>query len=172
MPGGGAATAGLEKLHDILLPDPVSWAPQTIGWYVVLGLILLLASLWVHGSVRHFSENRYRRLALVDLSAIERTLQQPEARAAALAALPGLLKRTALSGFPRVEVAALSGRDWLAFLDETMGGGKAFTEGEGRVLPLLAYAPAPRIEELSGDAAQRLVRLARRWISMHDSSDR
>lgn len=171
MPGGGPTIAGLEKLHEILLPDPVSWAPRTPGWYVALGLVVLVAALWVHGRLRRALGNRYRRSALAALAAVERDLQRPGAHAAALAALPALLKRTALSAFPRVEVAALSGEAWLAFLDDTMGG-KAFTEGEGRVLPLLAYAPAARVEALPGDSIDRLLRLARRWISVHKAEDR
>jgi hypothetical protein len=171
MPDGSAAIAGLEKLHEILLPAPVSWAPRTIGWYVAFGLILLVAARWIDDRLRRIRRNRYRRSALGELAIIERDLERPEARAEALAAIPGLLKRTALSAFPRAQVAALSGQAWLAFLDETMGG-KAFTEGEGRVLPELAYAPAPRIAGLPGDSIQGLVRLARRWIAVHKPLDR
>ena len=158
--------ADLEKLHEIVLPEPVSWMPQTIGWYVVFGLVLLLAGRWIYSRFRRFRANRYRRLALAELAHIEQELQRPEKRAEGLAKIPVLLKWTALSGFKRSEVASLNGEQWLAFLDKTMGG-KDFTEGEGRLLPQLAYAPAGRIAQLPDESIGKLLQLVRGWIKRH-----
>jgi cbb3-type cytochrome oxidase subunit 3 len=161
-----AEVSGLEKLHEILLPEPVSWMPQTIGWYVVFGLVLLVVGWWVYRSLRRFQKNRYRRLALAELAVIERELQQPERRGKALAEIPFLLKWTALAAFPRIDVAGLSGERWLAFLDKTMGG-KGFTEGVGCLLPELAYGLALRIADISDETIYKLLHLVRRWIKMH-----
>jgi len=164
------SNSALQNLHEILLPEPASWMPQTIGWYVVFGMILFIAGWWVYGRLRRFRKNRYRRLALAELAVIERELQQPEKRVKALAEIPVLLKGTALSAFPRSEVAALSGKNWLSFLDKTMGG-KDFTEGEGRLLPELAYAPVQRIAQLSDERIGNLLQLVRRWIKRHVTSE-
>ena len=161
-----AEIPGLENLHEIVLPAPVSWMPQAIGWYIVFGLILLVTGSWVYGSLRRFRKNRYRRLALKELAVIERELKQPEKRAQALGEIPVLLKGTALSAFPRSEVADLSGERWLAFLDRTMAG-KYFTEGEGRLLPELAYSPVQRAAQLSDESISDLLQLVRRWIRTH-----
>jgi hypothetical protein len=161
-----AEILGLEKLHEILLPEPVSWMPQTIGWYVVLGLILLVAGWRVYRSLRRFRKNRYRRLALTELAVIEEELQQKERRAKALSEIPVLVKWTALAAFPRSDVAALSGEKWLAFLDKTMGG-TDFTEGEGRLLPELAYAPTATISKVPDESISKLLRLVRHWIKTH-----
>jgi hypothetical protein len=161
--------ADLQKLNEIIIPDPVSWMPQTIGWYVVFGLILLVAGWWIYGRIRRFRKNRYRRLALAELAVIEQELQQPEKHAKALAEIPVLLKGTALSAFPRSEVAGLSGEKWLAFLDKTMGG-KNFTEGEGRLLPELAYAPVQRTAQFSDESVSKLLQLIRRWIKRHGAT--
>jgi hypothetical protein len=166
MAAAEVSNSGLEKLHEILLPDPVSWIPQTVGWYVVLGLILLVTGWWVYGRLRRFRRNRYRRLALAELAVIEGELQQPERRAKALVEIPVLLKWTALAAFPRSEVADLSGERWLTFLDKTMRG-KDFTEGVGRLLPELAYAPALGIATLSDERIGSLLQLTRRWIERH-----
>ncbi len=161
--------AELQNLHEIILPDPVSWIPQTIGWYVVFGLILLVAGWWIYGRIRRFRKNRYRRLALAELAVIEQELQRPEKRAKALAEIPVLLKGTALSAFPRSEVAALSDERWLSFLDKTMGG-RDFTEGEGLLLPELAYTPVQRITQLSDERIGNLLQLVRRWIKRHGAT--
>jgi Domain of unknown function (DUF4381) len=164
------SNSALQRLHEIILPDPVSWMPQTIGWYAIFGLILFVAGWWVHRSLRHYRTNRYRRLALKELTVIERELQQPEKRAKALSEIPVLLKRASLSAFPRSEVAGLSGEKWLAFLDKTMGG-KNFTQGEGRLLPELAYAPVQRIAQLPDEQIGKLLQLIRRWIKIHVTSE-
>ncbi len=166
MAAAEVTNAGLEKLHEIVLPEPVSSMPQTTGWYVVFGLILVVVGYWVYGRLRRFRANRYRRLALAELSVIEGELEQPENRSKALSEIPVLLKRAALSAFPRSEVASLSGERWLAFLDKTMGG-KDFTEGEGRCLPELSYAPATRISKIPDETIGNLLQLTRRWIKLH-----
>ncbi len=166
-----ANVPGLEKLHEILLPDPVSWMPQTVGWYAVLGLIVVLAGCWVYGRFRRIRKNRYRRFALAELEVIEQDLQQPEKRARALAEIPVLVKRTALAAFPRSEVAGLSGEKWLTFLDKTLAG-KGFTGNVGRLLPELAYAPGPRISKVPDETIGKLIQLIRQWIQAHKGEDR
>ena len=163
-----ADVPGLKNLHEIILPDPVSWMPQTIGWYVVFGLILLVAGWWVYGRLRRFQKNRYRRVALAELDVIEQELQRPEGCAKALEEIPVLLKWTALSAFPRSDVASLSGEKWLSFLDKTMGG-KDFAEDEGRLLCELAYAPAVKNLTLPEERIGNLLQLIRRWIQEHES---
>ena len=158
---------GLEKLHEIILPAPVSRMPETAGWYVVFGLVLLVAGWCFYQRLRRFRGNRYRRLALQELELIERKLQQPEQRAKALAEIPALLKWTALEAFPQSDVAGLSGEPWLAFLDKTIGG-KEFSDGEGRLLPVLAYAPAERTARISDESVRKLLQLIRRWIKRHE----
>ena len=37
-------TIDLAKLHDILLAQPVSYAPQTIGWYVLAAVARPISS--------------------------------------------------------------------------------------------------------------------------------
>jgi len=164
------SNSALQNLHEILLPNPVSWMPQTIGWYAIFGLVLLVAGWWVYRRLRHYRTNRYRRLALEELAVIEQELQRPEKRAKALSEVPVLLKGAALSAFPRNDVAGLSGERWLAFLDKTMGG-KNFTEGEGRLLPELAYAPVQRIAQLPDEQISNLLQLVRRWIKIHTTSE-
>lgn len=162
----GVSPPGLEKLHEIALPAPVSWMPHTIGWYAIFGLIFLAVGGWGYRRLRRFLGNRYRRLALAELAVIEGDLARPGKRAGALAALSVLIRRTALTAFPRSEVAALSGERWLVFLDRTMDG-KGFAEGEGRLLSELPYAPASRLEALPEAAIGELLRLARCWITTH-----
>lgn len=43
----------LDLMHDIVVPDPVSWLPQTAGWLVMTGwllVVVLLVAYHVHRS--------------------------------------------------------------------------------------------------------------------------
>jgi hypothetical protein len=159
-------SAALQRLHESPLPGPVSWMPQTIGWYVVVGLLLLAMARVACACVRRHRKNEYRRAALRELDVVERDWQRQDRRAETLAAIPDLLKRAALSAYPRAEVASLSGDAWLSFLDRTLGSA-AFASAEGRVLCELAYAPASRLAQLPDESIRAALRLARRWISAH-----
>lgn len=146
----------IEKLREIPLPEPVSYAPQTAGWYI-LGVLLAAALVWFGVRwYRSWRTNRYRRTALAELAVLE---QRGD-----LGALPALVKRTALCFTPREEIAGLSGDRWLEFLDRTAGD-SSFTTGAGRLLPRLAYAPAP----LDEGETSALVGAVRRWIRRHDA---
>jgi hypothetical protein len=143
-------TAPLDKLHDFYQPPPPSWMPQTIGWYVVFAIAaLLLAWLVVH-VLRRWIADRYRREALRELVSTN-----PEH-------LSELLKRTALSAWPREKVAALSGEAWLTFLDDSSCS-DVFQYAPANRLEELALSPAP----LSSEDEAALRRAAATWINQH-----
>jgi len=143
-------TAPLDKLHDFYQPPPPSWRPQTIGWYAVFAIAaLLLLWLAVH-LIRRWIADRYRREALHELAQA-----RPEQ-------LSELLKRTALSLWPREKVASLSGDAWLKFLD-----GSARND-------LFQSAPASLLEEialrpvsLSSEDESAVRKAAATWIRKH-----
>jgi hypothetical protein len=103
--------AALDKLHDFYQPPGPSWMPQTIGWYIVFGLLVLLAAWAVWRIVSRWRHNRYRREALRELESAD------------ISGIPALLKRTALAAWPREQVASLTGKRWLRFLEQTGGAG-------------------------------------------------
>lgn len=159
---------GLSALHDIALPETVSWMPHTVGWYVVLAVglgFLVWVGLRIH---RRRVANRYRGLALEELGIIERAMGIPEDRTAALSRLPLLVKRVALSFAPREQVASLTGGSWLAWLDQSYGS-TGFTQGPGRVLPNLAYASIRDPGSLEEAQKAELIALVRTWIQTHDA---
>jgi hypothetical protein len=158
--------SSLDNLHDIVLPDPAAWTPHTIGWWILLVLIVLLGAGLAITVRRHRRANRYRRQALIELGRIETALADPGARSQALGELPVLVKRTALAGYPRETVASLTGEPWLRFLDESYGG-NGFTTGPGRVLASIAYATDEKSSALAGDTLRELTALLHQWIRRH-----
>ncbi|MCO8120770.1 DUF4381 domain-containing protein [Stieleria sp. TO1_6] len=161
----------LDKLHDIIVPAPVPWWPPAPGWYWVLGftLVALLALLlrWLI----HWQQNRYRREALAVLSEqvslLAKSDQSTDRRAASLLTLAELLKRTAVTAFPRDRVATLTGRQWFEFLDQT-GRGTSFVGGAGARLEDAVYRPQTA-NDLTTDQLHELTEMIRRWIDTHQT---
>ena len=57
----------LRELHDVTIPESVSWVPQTIGWKI-LGVALLLAAFYLAYRIAlKWWNNRYRKEALNEL---------------------------------------------------------------------------------------------------------
>ena len=146
----------LQDLNPIILPDAVGWLPLAPGWIVLgvllgAGLVTLAWRRWLR-----WRDQRYRREALRELAAMED-----------LTALPNLLKRAALSAWPRERVASLTGTAWHRFLDESAGHNHdaqvAFAGVLGPQLDALTYGGSG----LGPDEEARLRAAARDWLRNH-----
>lgn len=124
------------------------WWPLAPGWWVAIAIALVacVIAAWRVNSQRR--KNAYRRAALAELEAGN------------AAGLPTLLKRVALSAYPRTEVAGLAGDDWIAFLNREAPG--CFDDAAAKELLCLSYAP-----ESDGKTSDRLADACRRWIADH-----
>jgi hypothetical protein len=158
-------TVDLTRLRDVVTPPPVSYTPQTIGWYVLGVLVVALIAWMVSRWLAHRRATRYRREALAELRRIEATLSAGVA-ASVIVELDSLIKRVALVTFGREAVAPLAGSDWLSFLDRTSRS-TAFTAGDGRPLGELPYQPVSERESIPVERMQALAAVVRRWIRSH-----
>jgi len=156
-----------DNLHDIVTPGPISWMPQTLGWWVLTALATLTALRWGWLRYRAWLAARYRRDALDELNDLRGALADPDSRLRALGALPALVKRVVLSSAARGDVASLSDTAWLDFLNQTVGR-PTFTEGPGSLLPTLAYASPTRLAAISDSEVHALVTLIEDWIRTHE----
>jgi len=161
--------AALAGLHDVVAPTPVSWAPQTVGWAVLAAVLVVLLAWWGWRAWKRAQANRYRKVALAEIDRVEVALREdPSKGRVALGAVNEILKRTALTAWPRAEVAALAGEEWLEFLDAT-GEGRDFRGGPGRLLADRVYAPGglPTDEK----ERQAFFEAVRGWIRHHRRAD-
>lgn len=140
----------LANLRDIHLPDPVSIWPLAPIWWVLIGSVLL-GALTVHLLVRARRRN-LKRAAIRELAGIEAGFRSSGDVAGLALGLATLLRRVAITRFPRRDVASLHGAEWTEFL---LGASRArgMTEDVASELSLVVYAgpraaPAePRVEE-------------------------
>ncbi len=160
----------LQNLHDIVVPASTPWLPLAPGWYA-LGFSLLLLLLWFSGKkYRIWQRNRYRREALYVLSRIEKCLIDPAQFPQFLPQLPELVKRTAIAAYGRIQVASLSGNDWLIFLNNT-GVTDIFSTGPGKILLECSYQPDSRLKIISRQQVDGLVKAVHYWISKHQAKN-
>jgi predicted negative regulator of RcsB-dependent stress response len=146
----------LNLMHELVMPEPVAWLPQTPGWWIVLGWILAVLLLLAWQFAKRRRRNRYRRDALAELKTIAAASELGPAESAQHIA--ALLKRTALAVYPRDEVAALYGADWAQFLRDSSGNDRQIADAADR-LAAAAY-------RLDADGSV-LTGPAERWIRLH-----
>ncbi|MEM9045144.1 MAG: DUF4381 domain-containing protein [Pseudomonadota bacterium] len=138
----------IDLLEPVPEPAPISLWPQTIGWLWLALFLLLVIGIIGWRWFQSWRANAYRRAAVASLASAQ---GDP-------AIIATILRRTALSAFPRGQVAGLYGDEWLAFLDRT-GGTKEFSEGAGRALLVAPYGRQMAKTDLTD--------LARSWVETH-----
>jgi len=155
----------LAQLKDIHLPEPVGWWPLAWGWWLLIGVLLVALAVGAWLWWRRWRRRLYRRQALAKLTQAYRRYREEADTARYLQSLNRLLRRAVLSGWPAPEnqrLAAMSGEDWLAFLDASLPGGQSeFTRGAGRALLAGPYQPQPQAD------VEALQRLGREWLERH-----
>lgn len=160
------STPQLSQIKELPLPTPpFSYWPQTWGWLALLLVILVAIGILAFLRWQRWHRDQYRREALARLAELEQSLSDSTQRLPALREVPELLKRVALSMPGAPAVASLGGDDWQAFLQRSSS--TPLPSDIGRQLSLLAYAPAPRLAELSDNQARELLGTCRHWIETH-----
>jgi hypothetical protein len=160
-----ADPASLQNLNDIVLPADVGWWPLAAGWYVVFTFLVLVFVFVSYRMLKRWFVNRYRRAAVRELQLLAQAIRNDSNRAGNLRQIPLLLKRTALSAYPRAQVAALAGEGWHDFLDLKLGK-PLFSETAGGVLDRVAYSTG-ELDEISGEQADILLDASRQWLRFH-----
>ena len=160
--------ASIAQLADVALPPPVPWTPQTVGWEVLGVLAALLALYAIWRLLRRYRRNRYRREALAELKRIEaQWTGEPQTNAAALVALPELVKRCALAAWPREAVAGLSGARWADFVVAHAGHATHGAQALAPLLRELQYRDAQALLRVSPHDVEVLLVASRQWIEGH-----
>ena len=145
-------------LKELPLPEPVSWWPQTPGWYVLSAAVLAgLAWFGWRLYLRH-QHNSYRKEGLAQLAAMS-------SNSAAAGGLPILLRRSALHAASREDVAGLRGDQWIAWLNQSAGR-ELFNSSDADVLDQLAFAGhgQPPFDE---PVIRHLLEASREWMRVH-----
>ena len=126
---------GSNWLHNEVTRNPFVWGalglclilivtPVTTPAAALLGLAAL-----VYFLVRRYRGNAYRRRALKQLQQLQQEYLVDRDASAYLAKTNALLKSVALVAYPRRDVAARSGEQWLSFLNNPLSAAEQFQPG-------------------------------------------
>jgi len=162
--------ASLQNLNDIVLPEAVGWWPLAIGWYFLFGLLLVILGWFTYTSVRRWINNRYRRTALQQLQLLAEDIRTTDKRDIGLRQIPVLLKRTALSVYPRSQLASLTGKNWHDFLNSKVSK-PSFPESIAELLDKISYS-AGDLSKVDTQAADDLLRACHHWLKHHQPANR
>lgn len=157
VPGTGNGADPLADLRGYHLPDPVSWWPPAPGWWILAVLILIVLAGGIWWYLRRRRRLAAARAATRELDEMRNRFHAQNDAAAYLRGLSKLLRRYALAAFPRRDTAALTGEDWLRFLDRHSESGR-FTQGPGRLLIEAPYRPT------ADTKPEELAALVEDWI--------
>lgn len=165
-----ADPASLQNLNDIVLPGAVGWWPLASGWYYLFGILLIVLTWFIYTAIRGWNRNRYRRAALHHLQLLANDIEDAEKRDAGLRQVPVLLKRTALSVYPRSQLASLTGKNWLDFLNSKVSTA-SFTDSTAGLLDELSYSVGA-LNSVDTNAVEELLSACRHWLKHHQPDPR
>lgn len=151
------------QLLDIHLPGDPSWWPPAPGWWLLALLLtglLVWALVWLR--TQRKKRRKIRQISALLEPVLERLITQHDTHS--VAELNTLLRQLALIRYPREDIASLTGKQWLTFLDRS-GKTSGFSQGAGKVLAELPYqAQSSSASPLSESDAKALVKLVRHWL--------
>lgn len=161
-PGQSNPLTELRGLHE---PEPISTWPPAPGWWL---LSVVLVAGFILLTLKAFKYNRkraYRRQAIRELMLAREHYRSSGDGSAYAQELLELLKRTALTAYPRDKqrIAGLHGEEWLRFLDSTCAS-CTFRSPEGLGLLRAAYS-----SEADASALHECYTQAGLWIAAHQT---
>jgi cbb3-type cytochrome oxidase subunit 3 len=145
------------KLKDIHIPEVINWWPPAIGWWLLalLTILFILGSIWLYKQLTRKTAVKTAKNLLLNIKQNAEFDNQQK-----LVELSKLLRRLAMSGLPRKNIAGLTGRDWLLFLDRSVKG-ELFSNGIGQLLADAPYRKMPPTDE----QIYQLLNLCQDWLN-------
>lgn len=106
------AEASLDNMHDIIVPNAVSFFPLAPGRYGIIALCLALIFHFIIQIYKNYQAKQYKREALLELDSYKEKTKENSI------ALLSLSKRIALVAYGRKEVARLADEPWWNFMEK------------------------------------------------------
>lgn len=143
-------------LRDIHLPDAITWWPPAIGWWLLLAVIIVAAfGCWL------LYKKLTKKTAVKTATALLMSIKQAENtdELETLKQLSACVRRVSISVNSRSEVASLTGKEWLNYLDQSVEG-TPFSTGVGQYFSDALYRKkAPGELEVGA-----LIELCEHWL--------
>ncbi|MDW7693554.1 DUF4381 domain-containing protein [Flammeovirgaceae bacterium SG7u.111] len=148
-----------QDIGQLIEPQTVAFTFDALGWYILMAVGFLIFGIMMAVRWASYKKNKYRReaIAQIDDCAKDEKLSINQVNK--------ILKQVAVHTFGREKVAALYGREWVAFLNQKTK--KAFFEKE--LADFLSIANYQKSRFLEGKEKELLKHNAVKWIENHRS---
>lgn len=133
-------------LRELHLPEAIGWWPLAPGWWVLIALAMLGLGYLLYQALLKWRWNAARRMALRELARVQGEYESGLDAVTLATELSELLRRTMLAYARRDEVAGLTGKRWLQWLDCGLDN-QPFSNGSGQILESLPYQNRDRIDD-------------------------
>ena len=143
-------------LRDIHLPDPISWWPPAIGWWIVFGIVCFCILLGIVFLIQWMKPS-LKKEALKALNAIEAEFLKSGNATKSMQELSILFRRVTMSQKNNGKSGGLIGKPWLELLDQQLEEPE-FSSGAGQML-----LTGPYQRETEGNISE-LIKLSRKWV--------
>ena len=145
-------------LRELHLPEVIGWWPLAPGWWFLIALAVLGLGYLLYKAFLKWRWNAARRMALRELARVQGEYQSGLDAVTLATELSELLRRTMLAYARRDEVAGLTGKRWLQWLDHGLDDAP-FSSGSGQVLGSLPYQSREQIgDDVDVDGLIKAVR--------------
>lgn len=148
------------QLRDIHLPEGISWWPPAPGWWLVLLLMVALIACGFY-VYRYRQQRLVHRAAQAELEKIRLSYAATNDAQRLVKSLSIWLRRVCLSLYPRIDVAGLTGKEWLDFLDQAFINKKQTARFSTGNASGLASAPYQQSIEIDAEA---ILELCHCWL--------
>ncbi|MEH6634487.1 MAG: DUF4381 domain-containing protein [Halioglobus sp.] len=148
----------LANLHPLREPDLLGWWPMAPGWWLLIVITALCLVMLLAVAVKRYRAKAYRRQAVTQLQVLRETYLADQDASQYIAAANALLKSVALRSYPRREIAASSGEQWLQFLNSSTKNTGEFDAG---------FVTAAYKKDCPAMDMERLHQSAQTWIKQH-----
>lgn len=144
-------------LRDIISPLDQGWWPPAPGWWFVAIIVLYIVWRLVRRLVNYFTYEfaGLRKAALQELAGLQNQAALSDHQFAEQ--VSALLKRVAVVRYAGHQPALLSGKDWLAFLDQT-NPSQCFSQTGGEAIGHVQYQDQAKFDRC------KLANAAQAWV--------
>ena len=149
-------------LRDIHLPDPVSWWPPALGWWLVVAAVGLGIGAVVYWRRRQLALRRApTTLARAELARLQLAWAQNRDVQWLAGEISIWLRRASMSLASRRQAASLTGSQWQQYLNE-LAGETIFDAADTDLLNTLPYR-ANTTADVAADG-EHILALCQRWL--------
>lgn len=149
----------LTHINPVVLPDAVGVWPQTLGWLLLLALVILALACGVWEWLRARRDDTYRRQALEKIRGLKAAYDNHDVQA--LQSVPALLRQVAFCHWPRQQLLPLTDQAWFDFLALTS------CQPPPNELKTLAYLPLVQLQTVSRANGVAILAWSEQWIAEH-----